>query len=42
MVLILYGNAEHVAHARRKIGFSDKNIRFLTNLDLNKCLNHIK
>ena len=43
IVLILYGNLEHVAHAWRKIDlFEEKYIRFATALDLIKFLIQIK
>ena len=43
MVLIIDGYSEHVAQARRKIGLygEEKKIRFVTVLDLNKCLSQI-
>ena len=38
MLLILDGNSERVAHARRKMGhFGEKKIQFGTALDLSKC-----
>ena len=41
MVLILDGNSEHVAHALNEIGlFGEKQIRFVTALDLNKCFEY--
>ena len=42
MVLILDGNLGHVAHSSRKIGLFGEKIRFVTALDLNKCLKLIK
>ena len=40
---ILDGNSEHVAHVGRKIGlFGEKEIKFLTALELIKCLKQIK
>ena len=43
MVLILDGNSEHVAQERMKIGiFREKKNRFVTDLDLNKCLKQIE
>ena len=43
MVLILDGNSESVAHAIRKICvFGEKKMRFMTALDLIKCLKQIK
>ena len=38
MVLIFDGNSEYVAHAWRKIGLFEKNIRFVTALNLIKCI----
>ena len=38
MVLILNGNPEYVAQGCSKKVFSEKKIRFLTALDLNKSL----
>ena len=35
-------NSKHVAQALRKIGISEKKIRFVTALDLIKCLKQIK
>ena len=43
MVLISYGNSEHVAHARINIGiFGEKNVSFVTALDFIKCFKQIK
>ena len=43
MVLILDGNSEHVAHARRKIGVLEKKKNLLViALNLIKCLKQIK
>ena len=43
MIMILDGNLEHVAHDVEKKVFSEKKkIRFVTALDLIKCLEHIK
>ena len=43
ILLILDGNSEHVAHALRKIGlFGEKKHRFVTSLDLIKCLKRNK
>ena len=43
MVLTLDGNSEHVAHAWKKWVFPKRHkIRFVTTLNLIKCLKHIK
>ena len=43
MVLICDGNPEHGAHAKGQQNFSEKQKpRFVTTLDLNKCLKQIK
>ena len=43
MVLILDGNSEHVAHAKRKIGlFGEKKKRFEATLDLIEGLKQVK
>ena len=41
IVIILDGDSEHAAQARRKIVLFQKNL-FVTPLDLIKCLKHIK
>ena len=38
MVLILNGSSEHVAHARKKLGFSEKKIEFDDSYDVTKCI----
>ena len=38
---VLKDNSEHVAHARKKSVYGEK-IRFVTALDLIKCLKQIK
>ena len=44
MVFILAGHSEHVARARinESVPFQKKNIRFVTVIDLFKCLKQIK